>query len=214
MSVGLVLAGGGARGAYEVGALSVLLPELERRGERPRILVGTSIGALNAAYLAAAAERPAAEAMDEGRQVWLETGFRDVAAPVLFSTQRLALHQGGCNPAQLARCQPPIGARSGSDGRHPAPADPLRAPCPPTSTRARSTRSRLPPHPRPPTEPSSFTRAAARWSRTASAESITSRRRSTSSTSPPRRRSRHSTRPPRSTSPRKSPATTGTGVCG
>src|SRR5207248_783388 len=81
--IALVLAGGGARGAYEVGALSVLLPELERRGERPRILVGTSIGALNAAFLAAAADRPATETVDEGRQVWLETGFRDVAAPVL-----------------------------------------------------------------------------------------------------------------------------------
>jgi NTE family protein len=41
-TVGLVLAGGGARGAYEVGALSVLLPTLARRGQRPRILVGTS----------------------------------------------------------------------------------------------------------------------------------------------------------------------------
>jgi len=35
---GLVLAGGGARGAYEAGALSVLLPVLERSGKRPSIL--------------------------------------------------------------------------------------------------------------------------------------------------------------------------------
>src|SRR4051794_12318008 len=83
MTVGLVLAGGGARGAYEVGALSVLLPELEQRGEQPRILVGTSIGALNTAFLAAAADRPAAEAIEQGRWVWLETAFRDVAAPAL-----------------------------------------------------------------------------------------------------------------------------------
>jgi NTE family protein len=41
VSVALVLSGGGARGAYEVGALSVLLPELEGRGEQPRIVVGT-----------------------------------------------------------------------------------------------------------------------------------------------------------------------------
>src|SRR3954453_15453653 len=83
MSVGLVLAGGGARGAYEVGAVSVLLPELERRGERPRILVGTSIGALNAAFLGANADRPAADVVEAGREVWLRTGFRDIAAPVL-----------------------------------------------------------------------------------------------------------------------------------
>jgi NTE family protein len=45
--VGLVLAGGGARGAYEAGALSVLLPALEARGERPGVLLGTSVGAVN-----------------------------------------------------------------------------------------------------------------------------------------------------------------------
>jgi predicted acylesterase/phospholipase RssA len=50
--IGLVLAGGGVRGAYEVGALSALAPALEARGERPRIIVGTSVGALNGAYLA------------------------------------------------------------------------------------------------------------------------------------------------------------------
>jgi NTE family protein len=44
VTVALVLAGGGARGAYEAGALSVLLPVLEERGERPRIVIGTSVG--------------------------------------------------------------------------------------------------------------------------------------------------------------------------
>jgi NTE family protein len=81
--VGLVLAGGGARGAYEIGALSALLPHLERRGERPRILVGTSIGALNTAYLAATAERPAAESSTEGEGIWRETGYADVLKPLV-----------------------------------------------------------------------------------------------------------------------------------
>lgn len=54
-SVALVLDAGGARSAYQVGALDVLLPELERRGERPRVLVGTSAGALLCGGLAATA---------------------------------------------------------------------------------------------------------------------------------------------------------------
>ncbi len=57
--VALVLSSGGARGAYEAGVLSVLLPELERRGQRPTMLVGTSAGALNAASLAADADQTA-----------------------------------------------------------------------------------------------------------------------------------------------------------
>jgi NTE family protein len=51
-----VLAGGGARGAYEAGVLSILLPALERRGERPTVIVGTSAGAMNAVSLAADAD--------------------------------------------------------------------------------------------------------------------------------------------------------------
>jgi NTE family protein len=81
--VGLVLAGGGARGAYEIGVLSVLLPYLEERGERPRILVGTSVGALNTAYLAATAERPAAEVSAQGEEIWRETSYADVLKPLL-----------------------------------------------------------------------------------------------------------------------------------
>ncbi|MGZ3477477.1 MAG: patatin-like phospholipase family protein, partial [Polyangiales bacterium] len=57
-----MLSGGGARGAYEVGVLSYLFNELPRlRGGRvPRIdiLCGTSVGAINACYLAAHAGDP------------------------------------------------------------------------------------------------------------------------------------------------------------
>ena len=43
-----VLGGGGARGALQVGAIRALL----EAGVRPNLLVGTSIGAVNAAFLA------------------------------------------------------------------------------------------------------------------------------------------------------------------
>ena len=46
-SLAFVLAGGGARGALQVGALRALLES----GIRPDLLVGTSIGAINAAFL-------------------------------------------------------------------------------------------------------------------------------------------------------------------
>jgi NTE family protein len=81
--VALVLSGGGARGAYEIGVLSVLLPELERRGESPRIVVGTSVGAFNAAFFAANAHRPAADALTDGIGVWKELGWTDTLSPLV-----------------------------------------------------------------------------------------------------------------------------------
>ncbi|MDQ6784017.1 MAG: patatin-like phospholipase family protein [Actinomycetota bacterium] len=81
--VGVVLAGGGARGAYEAGALSVLLPELERRGERPTVIVGTSTGALNAAFLAAKANCEAKEATRQLVAAWSAVTHDDVLRPVL-----------------------------------------------------------------------------------------------------------------------------------
>jgi NTE family protein len=54
--VALILSGGGARGAYEVGVLWYIFDELTRlRGAPPQIdiLCGTSVGAINASYLAA-----------------------------------------------------------------------------------------------------------------------------------------------------------------
>ena len=55
-----VLAGGGARGAYEVGVLQYLEEELAHelgRPLKPQIVCGTSIGALHACHLAAHADR-------------------------------------------------------------------------------------------------------------------------------------------------------------
>jgi NTE family protein len=76
--VALVLAGGGARGAYEIGVLSALLPVLEERGERPDIVVGTSVGALNAAFLAATADLPADQVVEQGSRIWEEVSYDDV----------------------------------------------------------------------------------------------------------------------------------------
>jgi NTE family protein len=81
--VGLVLAGGGARGAYEVGALSVLLPALEARGERPTVLVGTSVGAINIAYLAANADLSADDAVAGGVELWRSLRWDQVLGPLL-----------------------------------------------------------------------------------------------------------------------------------
>lgn len=60
MSIGLVLSGGGARGAYEAGVIAGLVEVLGLRpGDEPpfRIFTGASVGAINVAYLAAHADR-------------------------------------------------------------------------------------------------------------------------------------------------------------
>ena len=81
--VGLVLSGGGARAAHELGALSVLMPVLEQRGERPRIIVGTSAGALNAAYLAAGADRGWGSVVEAGCRLWRDIRYGEVLGPLL-----------------------------------------------------------------------------------------------------------------------------------
>src|SRR2546426_12081636 len=70
--VGLVMSGGGARGAYEAGVLRYLLDDLPHRLGRPvrfDIVTGTSVGAIHACYVAATIGQPAAglRVADTGR---------------------------------------------------------------------------------------------------------------------------------------------------
>lgn len=55
---GIVLSGGGARGAYEAGIVAGMMEVLQPTRAPFDIFCGTSVGALNAAYLAAHADMP------------------------------------------------------------------------------------------------------------------------------------------------------------
>jgi NTE family protein len=81
--VGLVLAGGGARGAYEVGALSVLLPALEAEGMTPRVLAGTSVGALNTAFVAANLGGDMKELIARATRIYTSLEWGHVMAPLV-----------------------------------------------------------------------------------------------------------------------------------
>src|SRR5215218_6382598 len=88
--IALVLAGGGARSAYEAGVLSVLLPALPR-DERPNIIVGASVGAINGSYIAATVPDGGDPTLAAGRQVWENLHWGDVmATPSLKDLERLA----------------------------------------------------------------------------------------------------------------------------
>ncbi len=72
----LVLSGGGARGAYQVGVLRGLV-ELGLLPEPLDVLVGSSAGAINAAMIAAWADRPA-EGIARLEKLWSELEPRQV----------------------------------------------------------------------------------------------------------------------------------------
>src|SRR6266446_7030529 len=88
----LVLSGGGARGAYEIGVLRYILGKLTPRlgdSARPRIFSGTSVGAINACAIAAHHEVPdfgIRHLTERWRQLGLEQvfqlGWGDLAALV------------------------------------------------------------------------------------------------------------------------------------
>jgi NTE family protein len=68
--VGLVLSGGGARGAYEVGVLRYVREQLGCPSPF-HVITGTSVGAINGSYLAATCDRPRVQ-MRMLQRVWSE----------------------------------------------------------------------------------------------------------------------------------------------
>lgn len=72
MTTAFVLSGGGSLGAVQVG----MLQELAARGVTPDLLVGTSAGALNAAYVAGHGASP--ESLERLADIWRGLRRRDV----------------------------------------------------------------------------------------------------------------------------------------
>src|SRR3954466_9569660 len=83
MQVGLVLPGGGARGAYEAGALSVLIPALAARGERVEMVWGRSGGGITAAVVAAFPAQPPARQAETFLEHWRSVRKSNVISPVI-----------------------------------------------------------------------------------------------------------------------------------
>jgi NTE family protein len=96
-----VLAGGGARGAYEVGALLALAPALAAGGEAPDIIVGTSIGALNGAFFAARADDPLEVTAAAALEMWRELGWSDALRPLVSRAELRRLVGAGALLAGL-----------------------------------------------------------------------------------------------------------------
>jgi NTE family protein len=80
--VALVLDAGGARSAYQVGALEVLLPALAESGTRPRVLIGTSAGALLSGALCATAHLEADDQVTQLKNLLDGATKRNVMRPL------------------------------------------------------------------------------------------------------------------------------------
>jgi len=94
-TLAFVLGGGGSRGALQVGSLYALL---ESRVQ-PDLLIGTSIGAVNAAFLAL--HGFSRESLDSLKQTWQQAALMDLLpSNYVQSTLRAMLGRSSINPAQ------------------------------------------------------------------------------------------------------------------
>jgi NTE family protein len=105
-SIGLILSGGGARGAYEAGVLTYIADALPELLSRVRVITGSSVGAVNTIYLASRGLSP--ESTHELAGLW--RGLKIDESLSLSSFQ--ALKMLGAAPLRLLR----IGLRSPATG--------------------------------------------------------------------------------------------------
>ncbi|MDM7490464.1 patatin-like phospholipase family protein [Rhodococcus sp. GXMU-t2271] len=78
----LVVAGAGARGAYQAGAITTLLPRMTAHNGPPELLVGTSAGAINVVGLAAFADEGFPAASERLVDLWTGVDSSDVYSTV------------------------------------------------------------------------------------------------------------------------------------
>ncbi len=104
--LGLVLSGGGARGAYQVGVLQYLARQFP--SAIPEVLTGVSAGAINAAFLAARQE-PFVQKLDELAEMWsnlqIDEVFRVDGQDLMLRAVRWGgrLVSGGKSPLKHAK---------------------------------------------------------------------------------------------------------------
>jgi NTE family protein len=104
--LGLVLSGGGARGAYQVGVLQYLARQFP--SAIPEILTGVSAGAINAAFIAARQD-PFVQKIDELAEMWstlrIDEVFRVDAHELMWRALRWGgrLVSGGKSPLTPAK---------------------------------------------------------------------------------------------------------------
>lgn len=84
-TVAVVLTGAAARGAFQAGALARLLPALHAQGLAPRIYLGTSAGAINAALYGSLAHLPVEQGAQQLLDVWGSMGTVNVIRPPALS---------------------------------------------------------------------------------------------------------------------------------
>lgn len=111
--VGIVLSGGGARAAYQIGALRAIAPHLLRHSSPASIIVGSSIGAINGLMLGATFGRGLLEALTIIEDVWRERVFRNTfegtPSTAFFRAVKMAMVQylaPGPNPSTEAIFNP------------------------------------------------------------------------------------------------------------